>query len=370
MGERLLQDGQTIGKYYVERFLGEGAFAQVYRVKHAYLRRQAMKIFYAVGMTQDETKTMLEEAALLSKMDHPNIISVYDADVIPTPQGIRGFFTMEYVAGGNLEEFWLSYRSQLVPIEASIDIISQVCRGLTVAHSETPPLIHRDIKPQNILIGYDGTGRRVRLSDFGLAKRVNPLTRLASVRGTRSFKAPEALRNLQGDSCASDVWAVGATLYLLITDRPPFCEAGEFDRVDHLRFQSPLVLPSRLNFRVDDKLDAIVSRALALEPQDRYPSAKEMLDDLSAWKPQRASGAPEKITADYHSNRSKSDLGNRPLNDEAIGAQMAVEAIALATEKGLLKEGADLMEEAFKHSFGLRERYEYRVQAWRSGKVM
>src|SRR5207245_8809633 len=128
-----------------------------------------------------------------------------------------GYFTMENVAGGSLDKFWRSYGGRLVPIPTAIDLIKQVCRGVAQAHREKPPIIHRDIKPQNILVGYEPDGLRARVSDFGLAKQVNPLTLLATAAGTLAFKPPEAFSHRKGDSCAADVWAVGAPLYLLLT---------------------------------------------------------------------------------------------------------------------------------------------------------
>jgi len=93
---RLLDEGQMIrDTYEVERFLGEGAFAEVYRVKHRFLGRQAMKLFKRVGMSLDEIHDMLGEAILLSRINHPNIVRVFNADILETPRGTCGFFTME-----------------------------------------------------------------------------------------------------------------------------------------------------------------------------------------------------------------------------------------------------------------------------------
>ena len=91
---------------------------------------------------------------------------------------------MTYVAGGTLEAYWRSFGSNFVPVERAVEVIKQACRGLAVAHASSPPIVHRDIKPQNILVGYSGDGLHVRLSDFGLAKAVNPLTLLVSAKGT------------------------------------------------------------------------------------------------------------------------------------------------------------------------------------------
>src|SRR4029077_19412418 len=200
----------------------EGAFAEVYRVKHRFLGRQAMKVFKRVGMNIEEIHEMLGEAILLSRLAHPNIVRVFDANLLETERGNCGYFTMENVSGGTLHKFWQSYGSQFVPVQMTVDLVKQVCRGIAQAHREKPAIIHRDIKPQNILVGYEADGLRARTSDFGLAKKVNPLTLLATAAGTLQFKPPEAFTQHKGDSCAGDVWAIGTTLYLLLTDKLPF----------------------------------------------------------------------------------------------------------------------------------------------------
>ncbi len=365
----LLSDEKVIrGCYQVERFLGEGAFAEVYRVKHRFMGRQAMKVFKMVGMTIEEIEEVLGEATMLSSIGHPNIIRVFDADVTETSRGMFGFFTMEYVAGGTLEQFWRSHGSRYVAVETSVEIVRQVCRGLAVAHSETPPIIHRDIKPQNILIGYDSAGLRVRVTDFGLAKRVNPLTLLASAKGTRCFKAPEVFQNPQGDSAAGDVWAIGSTLYLLLTDRLPFTDFPALDAPADGFFEQPLILPSRLNTQADAFLDRVVTRALSLDPQKRYPNAGAFLEELEKWQPRRAQQAAE-AKAQPLEDTTKHALGAVPASDGPAAASMAVEALKLSRKPGRLGEAADLMEEAFNKNPTLRDEYEYHVRLWRKGVV-
>ncbi len=367
----LLSEGEIIrGTYEVERFLGEGAFAEVYRVKHRFLGRQAMKVLKIIGMNIDELEQYLEEAILLSRIGHPNIIRVFDANVTDTSKGMRGFFTMEYVAGGTLEQFWRSYGNQLVPVDIAVEVVRQACQGMAVAHSEKPPIIHRDIKPSNLLVGYDSNGLRVRVSDFGLAKRVNPLTLMASARGTRCFKPPEVFRDFKSDSCASDVWALGSILYLLLTDRLPFSELGDVDLFDGKCFERPIIPPSRLNIQVDPALDQIVLKALALKPQDRYPSAKEFLDDLSKWKPVTPGKTKQQQKDRISSGMSKSALGTHSPPNQIEGEKIASQALKLAREVGKLMEAADLMEEAFNKWPDLRKRYEEQVKVWRRGISM
>ncbi|OFW02561.1 MAG: serine/threonine protein kinase [Acidobacteria bacterium RIFCSPLOWO2_02_FULL_68_18] len=365
----LLREGQMIGgTCEVERFLGEGAFAEVYRVRHRFLGRQAMKVFKAVGMTMEEMERMLFEAILLSRLSHPNIIHVFDADVTETSLGTSGFFTMEYVAGGTLEQFWRSHGTQFVPAEATVEIMRQVCRGLAVAHAENPPIVHRDIKPQNVLVGYDTSGLNAKVCDFGLAKQVNPLTMLASARGTRCFKAPETILDWQNDSRAGDVWAIGSTMYLLLTDRLPYSELGDDGTLDPRRFERPLIPPSRLNVQVDGGLDEIVFRTLDRRPDCRYQTAAELLRDLNSWRP-RLRSTKDRALSLGSSAISKTALGVHSPADQEAAPRMIRKALRLA--KGArFADAADVMEEAFNEQPELRTRYEYQVKLWRRGVAM
>jgi len=357
------------GTYEVERLLGEGAFGEVYRVRHRFLGRQAMKVFKAVGMSEEENEGLLAEARLLSAIGHPNIVRVFDANLLETPQGACGFFTMEYVAGGSLEQFWQSHGSTFVPLATTVEVILQACRGLAVAHLETPPVVHRDIKPQNLLVGYDATGIRVRVSDFGLAKRVNPLTLMASARGTRCFKSPEAFKDWNSDSCAGDVWALGCSLYLLLTDRLPFPQAADASFGDSRPFQEPPIPPSRLNILVDPVLERITLRALAVDPRNRYANARELLQELERWQPDAGSDK-DKRRLESSADDSKTALGSVAAVSERTARDMARKALALARGSGRLAEAADLMEEAFNKWPELRDEYEYQLKLWRRGIAM
>jgi eukaryotic-like serine/threonine-protein kinase len=366
-GVSLLRSDQEIhGTYVVERFLGEGAFAEVYRVRHRFLGRQAMKVFKGAGMTPSEIESVLGEAILLSQLGHPNIVRVFDANTLETAQGTCGFFTMEFVAGGSLERFWASHGARFVPVDTTVQILTQVCRGLSVAHGESPPIVHRDIKPHNVLVGYDANGLRARVSDFGLAKRVNPLSLMASARGTVGFKAPETFLDPQADSCAGDVWALGTLAYLLLTDHLPYGDVTELDLVKGDVFQRPVTLPSRLNIDVDHHLDRIVLRALATAPADRYAHAGEMLAELDDWsaaaRPTGKSLAPA-VTSKERISPDASSF------DESRAAAMVDQAFELARQAATLADAADLMEEAFNKAPGLRDRHAGRVRLWRNGIV-
>ncbi|MBC7909900.1 MAG: serine/threonine protein kinase [Pyrinomonadaceae bacterium] len=362
---RLLEEGKVIhGKYTVERFLGEGAFAEVYRVSHRLFGRLAMKVFKTPGSTE-ETEQALDEAIFLSKMGHRNIIRVFDADTMETSKGMRGFFTMEFIAGGSLQQFWQSHGDDFVPVEIAVDLTRQVCQGLALAHADDPPIVHRDIKPQNILVGYDAQGLRACVSDFGLAKRVNPLKLMASARGTRCFKAPETFRDPMTDSCAGDVWAVGLTLYLLLTDRFPY-SGGDLDALDIKSFEKPMTPASRLNIQVDRELEQILQRSLAVKREERYQNALELLEDLNRWKPHKPEERAQ-IKEKLSSQMSKSTLGMPSPTDEKEAREMAAQAIKLSRQRIKLNEAADLMEEAFNKWPALREEYERQIKLWRCG---
>ena len=362
----ILAEGQKVNETYeVERFLGEGAFAEVYRVKHRFLGRQAMKVFKTLGMTINEIEDMLGEALLLSQIGHPNIVRVFDANVSKSKKGDIGFFTMEYVAGGSLDKFWQSYGNRIIPVEDTVHIVKQICLGLSVAHSENPPLIHRDIKPQNILVGYDAQGIRARVSDFGLAKQVNPLTLLASAKGTKIFKSPEVFKNNKSDSCSGDVWAIGCILYLLLTDRLPFAEIAESEFFEYANFKTPITPPSRLNFSVNTLLEKITLKALEIEPLKRYQNAMELLKDLNRWKPTKLKGDEEAYSS--YGQTTKSALGEHTPMDESQANELFVKAIEFSKFSNKLNEAADMLEQAFLKWPEYKEKYEYLAKLWRKG---
>jgi len=364
-----LEIGQIVrDTYEVERFLGEGAFAEVYRVKHRFLGRQAMKVLKAPGMSVKELEGLLNEALILSRIGHPNIVRVFDANTLDTPHGTRGFFTMEYVAGGTLHDYWTSHDNRLVPVDTTIDIVTQVCRGLSVAHNESPPLIHRDIKPQNILVGYDTTGLRIRISDFGLAKRVNPLTLLASARGTPCFKAPEAFSDSSTDSRESDIWSIGVLFHLLLTDRMPFSTDSN-GRPNHQALFDTSIRPSTINFSVSSDLDSIVLRALRPNPKDRYNHAGQMLEQLEKLSRDSATEAPLRDVSSAKGG-SPEGLANEDRINESAAAVDIQEIIQMAKDPGKLMEAADLLEEALNQAPHLRSLFESRLKLWRRGVVM
>jgi len=365
----LLNDGQVIrDTYEVERYLGEGAFAEVYRVKHRFLGRQAMKVFKRGGMTVAEIEEILGEAIMLSRIGHPNIVRVFDANVLETSRGLCGYFTMENVAGGSLEKFWHSFGTAFVPIETTVDLMKQVCRGLAVAHKQDPPVIHRDIKPQNILVGYEADGLRARVSDFGLAKKVNPLTLLATAAGTPAFKPPEAFSDSKGDSCAADVWSIGTTLYMMLTDQLPYKVPSDLGWGARDVFRGGFTPASEINLEANRALDEVIAKALHQNPQDRFRNAVEMLDALNECTLGTDAGGKKAILASSLMVKSLAGVHHSSPNKKDA-EKMATDALQLK-KTGRLGDAADIMEEAFNKWPQLRGKYANQVKLWRCGISM
>lgn len=384
----LLREDQRVGAgYVVERFLGEGAYAEVYRVRHRYLGRQAMKVFKRLG-SRAAVEEMLAEAVLLSRLGHPHIVRVFDAGTVTTPSGERAFFTMEYVAGGTLERFRDGHlaRGEQVPVADTVRILRQISSGLAVAHAEQPPIVHRDITTQNILIGYDAQGLRARLGDFGLATRTHPTTELASPQGVLAFKPPETLLGFRGDSATGDVWALGVVGYLLLTGVFPYPK-GLAGWISGSYRRAPPARPRDLNPEVDDALEGIVLDALHLERTRRPPHAGalaerlEQLERLERWAAPPAGEAGSPVARAPESSARESpdrnalagdslarDTPGHPEGSTGVrAAALADRALALSGQADTLAEAADLMEEAVTASVRLRRAYGGRLRLWRAG---
>lgn len=334
----------------VDRLLGQGAYAEVYRVRHEYLGWQAMKLFKRVA-SLGETRAMLDEARLLSTIGHPNIVRLFDAGTVRTDQGLRGFFTMEYVAGGSLERLVDAHRG-VVPIDIALGVAEQLANGLAVAHGQNPPIIHRDLTLANVLVGYDAGGLRIRISDFGLAKRADPVSLLASAQGTYAFMAPEVVRE-DGYSCAGDVWSIGTITYLLLTNSLPYDAKTEEGLRSTRRFKQTPLPPSAYNDDVDAELDEIVMATLepeaVLRPRDAGELARRFRDRQTKSVP---SGQPTML----------------PPSDRA--QRLAAEALELARHPASLAEAADRMEEAVTRSPRLRDQHMAKLLLWRRGVMM
>ncbi len=361
----LLEEGQSIrDTYVVERLIGEGAHAEVYRVRHRFLGRQALKILKQPGVTENDIKKLLKEASLLTQIGHPNIIRVFDANTVEADGHERGYFTMEHVAAGTLEEHRAKSPTDPMDAEKAVALIVQVAEGLAVAHGQRPAIIHRDLKPQNILVHDGPEGLTVKISDFGLAQEVNPLTLMTAVAGTLAFKAPEAVFEGGVDSKASDIWSVGVILYLLLTDRLPYPAPTEWGW-SNKAFQHPHRPPSLFNADANEALDSIVRKCLRIEPHQRYSKVATLLNDLKKWKPTRRREADVQLE-DIDTKGFNAERRATPETPDHEALALLHDAVELASQQRL-QEAADKLEEAIRLKPSLRKTHSRRVELWRKG---
>jgi serine/threonine protein kinase len=363
----LLASGTRVNEtLVVDRLLGEGAYAEVHRVRHTFLGWQAMKLFKRVA-TLDETNAMLDEARLLSTLGHPNIVRLFDANTLETGDGRRGYFTMEYIAGGSLQRLLRVHDDTSVPLDTAVQVIEQIASALVVAHQQSPPILHRDLTLANVLVGYDDTGMRVRLSDFGLSKRADPVTQLASAQGTYAFMAPEVQR-LEGYSCASDIWSLGTIAYRLLTGSHPYHNGNPFETFAIPRYTDAPLAPSQFNENIDKDLDQIVLAALTVDPADRTPNAVVLAEQLR----ERRDAAAKKIeveTVPVVAQETRNGVSGATSREERAW-QLAGRARELAKKPNTLQDAADVMEEAVTLSPAVRARYVHLLTLWRRGVMM
>ncbi len=270
---------EMLGKYERLDVLGHGASGIVYLAKDTLLGKQvALKEISAQG---EERHRFLEEARVLDRLRHPNIVRVNGVDEI----GGRVVIDMEYVRGRNLQDI-LRETPQL-PVAQAVGIASQVCDGLAYAHAQRT--VHRDIKPANILLTREG---QVKLVDFGLSAQLGTHS-MAGGAGTYAYMAPEDFHPEEQSDRQSDIWAVGVILYEMLAGRRPFQvpkskdpfawkQAVENDPIPPVRDLRPDVPPA---------LEAVALRALARDKSGRYREAGAMAADLRA-----AGGTPEVLS--------------------------------------------------------------------------
>ena len=262
------------GRYQLGSVLGVGGMARVYLAEDRVLQRQVAVKVLSPPYDQDPlfVERFRREARTAAGLSHPNIVAVFDSG----SDGEQHYLVMEYVAGQSLAEL-LAHQGRLAPRRAG-ELASQVCAALAAAH--TQGVVHRDVKPGNVLVAGDGL---VKVTDFGIAKAAtsHTLTGSGMVLGTAAYLSPEQARGGPVDA-RSDLYGLGCVLYELLTGTPPFGSGADGPQVAiatrHL--SEPPEPPSWRNQQVDPGWDAVVLTALAKQPAQRYQSAIEMQDDL------------------------------------------------------------------------------------------
>ena len=266
---------QHIGKYPVVREIGTGATSRVYLARDPFAERDvAIKVFL-FDQSADETqermkhKAFVAEASLAGKLNHPHIVDIFDAVVEPG----RSYLVMEYVPGTTLEAH--ADVSTLLPVAKVVEIIFKCIRALEYAWRHG--VIHRDIKPGNILLSEAG---ETKVSDFGASfqQRLQHTTQISGV-GSPAYMSPEQVR-LEPLTHQTDIYSLGITMYRLLTGRLPFTASTQ-PALTYAILNTEAQRPAKLRPELPGLLDAIVMKAMEKDPAARYPSWLEFGKDLS-----------------------------------------------------------------------------------------
>jgi eukaryotic-like serine/threonine-protein kinase len=282
--------GEQLGRYTLERVLGGGGFATVWRARAegpgGFERAVAVKVIRPGRASQKRFRDMLlDEARLVARIQHPNVAQVWE--VGEDPRSL--YIVMEMVDGASLEDLreCAEERGEKLSVRSVFRVLSDTCAGLHAAHEleadggtgELLGLVHRDISPHNILVSRHGIAK---LIDFGIAKakeRISGETTTGIIKGKISFMAPEQARAEPTVDRRVDVWAIGAVAFELLEGRPPFDAATDIGRLAAVA--GPAEAPP-MSEEVPPALRRVVARALAKDADDRYPTAlalKEAIDE-------------------------------------------------------------------------------------------
>jgi len=257
------------GRYAILKKLGEGGKGVVYKARDTVLNRVvAIKMLKSALLSEDAYPRFLREAQAIAKLNHPNIVSIYDIG----KENEKQFFVLEFVDGMSLRDLLRTYPEGKCDVQTVLRMGIDVCNALQYAHSQG--VLHRDVKPENILITDEGTAK---LMDFGLAKMLGQpgITQEGMIVGTVAYVAPEIALGKDADH-RSDLYSFGAVLYETVTGRPPF--PGEDPvKVIFSHIHDYPVSPSRLNPRVPQALAECIMKLLEKEPGKRYQTATDLL---------------------------------------------------------------------------------------------
>ena len=309
-----------IGKYRIVELVGEGAMGVVYKAVDSLLDRTvAIKVMNDAIARQDELRArFLREAQAAASLQHPNVVSIYDLGEV---EG-HLYIAMEYVPGVDLETIMRDTESPLT-LQQKLDVVIDVLTGLSFAHKRG--IVHRDIKPANIRVGEDG---RAKIMDFGVAHLASSkLTSTGASLGTPSYMAPEQITGGK-TTPATDIFAVGAVLYELLTGQLPF-DAGSLQNL-FFKILTEEAKPIReLTTGLPTALERVVQKAMMKDAAARYQSALDMANDLSAVRaslsgPSHPSSVSLSATVEHAIRQSRQTAAIKTKRRELAGAGVLV----------------------------------------------
>ena len=343
----------------MKKFLGSGSFADVYLVNHNFLDDlRAIKIIKQPLNSSLNVQNVFHEVKIVTRLRNDHIISIYDAGIISNKDDLA-YFVMEYVPGGDLEQYLNSFiKSDLfMPINRALDLIKQILLGLNTLHSSEPTIVHRDLKLNNILLSYDACGDIViKISDFGFAKEITTDISDIDVAGTRPYMAPECFN--KEISTMSDIYAIGVIFYQLLTNRYPY-NVNDFEIDDFLElkpWQSNIKPPSYFNSSVSADLDKLIMKCLDINPINRFMDAAELLSEVEIILDKIES---DEIMEDYIDESEEND------SDYLLNESLK-KAFLLAKCENRLNEAIEILEHELLNDYNIRKVYGETLRMWKS----
>jgi len=332
-----LSDGDDFAGYRIEQRLGRGGMGLLYLALEPGLeRRVALKLIAPEAASDDVfARRFAEESRIAAAIEHPNVVPIYAAgeeDGVP-------WIAMRYVAGSDLGRR-LAREGRLDPRQA-VELIAQIGNGLDAIHAAG--LVHRDVKPANVLLSGEPGAEHAYITDFGVARNVateSGLTQTGRFVGTLDYVAPEQISGRPVDARV-DVYALGCLLFKLLTGEVPFPREGEAARL-YAHLHDPPPAPSLYVPEVPMALDDVVIRAMSKEPDDRYPSAGDLGRAAQAALSGAPVAAPERTVATGAAATRESEPPTQKLPDEpragpgrrglllGVGALALIAAVVLA----------------------------------------
>jgi len=267
--------GQKVGKYEIIRSLGSGGFGSVFLAKDTWLD---IKVAIKVPHKQSqELFNLLKEPRLQAALNHPNIVRMIAAE----KEDKTFFMVMEYVRGRTLEK--ILQKEKVLEVGPAMDYTRQLCAGVDHAHKNK--IIHRDLRPSNIMVSEDGT---VKITDFGTSAWLQNVPYASTRIGSPPYMAPE---QFQGKATfASDIYSIGCILYEMIIGRPPIFDPDPFKILE--KAQEGRITPPRLkNSQIPRELDEIIMKCLASKIEDRFQRPAEIIRALGEIKGERHRGS-------------------------------------------------------------------------------
>lgn len=264
----------NLGPYLITDWIGQGGMGQVFKAEHEMLGREsAVKVLPLHKTTPEAIENFRREIRAQAKLDHPNLVRAFDAG----EDGNVHYLVVEYIPGTDLRRLVRSKGK--LSVQQAANIVKQSAEGL--AHAHERDLIHRDIKPGNILVTPDGVSK---LSDLGLAFYLNDATdpRAGKIVGTADYLSPEQIRTPQHITSASDIYSLGCTLYYAVTGKVPFPGGTPKSKARRHLEETPWH-PRRFNEEVSDDFVDLIGDMMEKDPKERIQSAEEVAERLAPW---------------------------------------------------------------------------------------